>query len=305
MSDYIKDNMTEYNIETDINIFNILCYNHVRYCVIDLPTLISDNSILVEFEIILNKINNESNYQNQIKYKKLILGSILYVRSISCGLGYGQLAYKMMEIYLYHSYHKFQTIFQFNDIILLLLRFVEYKSQDYYVHGSWKDVTLFIDTLHHSDMIHEEYTKIFINRIIEQILIPQMIKDNINMNNNHKISLCGKWLPRESSKAKCIARWIALKYYKYIHKMENINNKSAYKHYRKLCSSYNKYLKTPQIYMCARNWNNIVFERVSLGTIEKFGHNFLNNNRIQEQHRIICKKNYINYMNKKNPFKTP
>ena len=57
--------------------------------------------------------------------------------------------------------------------------------------------------------------------------------------------------------------------------------------------------------MCARNWNNIVFERVSLGTIEKFGHNFLNNNRIQEQHRIICKKNYINYMNKKNPFKTP
>ena len=42
-------------------------------------------------------------------------------------------------------------------------------------------------------------------------MIPQMMKKNINMNNNNKISLCGKWLPRESSQLKWLARWIALK----------------------------------------------------------------------------------------------
>ena len=287
------------SIEKDIISLNAVCYNNVNCSVVDMPSIVKDINVLVEFQYLLERIKNDNdNYNDKVKYKNLLLNSILYVRSISCGLGCSPLACKMMETYLYYSCDRTQNLYHFNDIAILLLRFVEYKNNSF-VHGSWKDMIKLIDILYHSDILNKITARDMINRILETIVIPQMMKDNINMNNNHKISLCGKWLPRESSRLKWLARWIALKYYKIVHNIEIVNKKIAYKHYRKLCTSYNKYLKTPQIYMSARNWNKIVFERVSLGTFETFGPNFLNHNNLYEQHRIECKEKYINYLKSK------
>lgn len=283
-------------MEKSIASFRALCYNHVTFgqSICDLPHPICDNHILVEFQCLMEEVNLSPTE----KYKHMLLESILYVRSIQNGLGCGPLAYKLMEVYLQQIYLRGGNIFTYNDIHNLILKFVEHH-EDEYNNGSWKDVFQFMQVLHKSEILNSHYVKGIINFIVESIVVPQMRHDIMNMNNKTQISLCGKWLPRECSpEFMWMARYIAIKYYNIVHSVRPRTKTIAYKHYRKLCSSLNLYLKTPQVFMSSRRWNKIVFERVSLTTLETHKNNFLNIKNIREPHRMLCKQNYLDYIHK-------
>lgn len=293
-----------YNIETELQKFHHLCYNYsiepkLRITTNTSPTHM--NQVLVEFSALLDNIENISHMRLQETSKKALLNEMLYTRSIACGLGCGSLAYKMMELYLYHSFYKKQYIYTSTDILNLLKIFVQHSKTSIH-HGSWKDVFSFMEILYNSTLIDKLYSQSFINAILEIMVFPQMKQDEINMKNNLRISLCGKWLPRECGTKKWLAKWIAIKYYRFMYNMIPKNKKICYKHYRQLCSAMNHYLYTPQVFMASRQWDNIVFDRVSQRTLEKYKHNFLNTKNIDESHRYICSINCMNYMNQRMVF---
>lgn len=288
----------ELNIETELQRFHHLCYNYSIETNLNVKCTSCMNQVLIEFSALLDNIDSITSICIQETSKKALLNEILYTRSIACGLGCGPLVYKMMEIYLYHSFHKMQHMYTTADIIELLQLFVKHTKTSIH-HGSWKDVFLFIETLYYSKRLNKQYSQAFINAILEIIVFPQMQQDEINMKNNICISFCGKWLPRECGSKKWLAKWIAVKYYKFMYNMIPTNNKVCYKHYRQLCSAINLYLYTPQVFMASRQWDNIVFDRVSQRTLQKYKHSFLNTKNINESHRYICSMNCSNYMNQK------
>ena len=283
--------------------FRAMCFNHVKYGqhIHELPRSVCDNHILVEFQCLMDEIIRGPYEREQVEiYKHAVLETILYVRGIQNGLGCGPLAYKLMESYLQQVCVRGGNVFSYTDIHNLLVKFVEHNtSGDEYNYGSWKDVFHFMQLLKHSEILHSHYAKAIINFIVESIVVPQMRQDIFNMNNKSKISLCGKWLPRESSREfKWMAKHIALKYYTIVHSTKPRTKMVAYKHYRTLCSSFNLYLKTPQVYMSARRWHKIVFERVSSATLKAHKDKFLNVDNLCEDHRMWCKQNYLDYIHK-------
>lgn len=288
----------EANIQTKLQSFHHLCYNFSIEPDLNVKRSSYMNQVLIEFGALLDNIESISHLRSKETSKKALLNEILYVRSIVCGLGCGPLVYKMMEIYLYHSFHKHQYIYTTTDIIDLLKQFVQFTRTSFH-HGSWKDVFLFIETLYNSEILDKQYACAFINALLEIMVFPQMKQDEIHMKNNLRISLCGKWLPRECGSKKWLAKWIAIKYYNFMYNMIPTNNQVCYKHYRKLCSAMNLYLCTPQVFMASRQWDNIVFDRVSQRTLQKYKHSFLNTKNINESQRFICSIKCMNYMNQK------
>ena len=100
--------------------------------------------------------------------------------------------------------------------------------------------------------------------------------DNDGDDPNDKVSFAAKWIPRENKSKKYgnFYERLACDYYKtWLPKDRNANPVSYEKavvkckiHYRKLISFLNRYLDTPQIKMCDRNWSDLVFSQMTRQT---------------------------------------
>ena len=82
--------------------------------------------------------------------------------------------------------------------------------------GSWKDLKMYLHFLINSKTFCFNNKYELICQHIEKIYIPEMIQDRKNIGIGENISLCGKWLPRESTKYKWLARLIAKLYYQHV-----------------------------------------------------------------------------------------
>lgn len=250
------------------------------------------NCDLEDMEAIYEKLIQETIYTEYFDY---ILKIILHTRDIYNGKGLWSLTYAMLIVLTKHCFEK--------NIITKELYFKILKSivSPFYIdkkeekpYGSWKDMKYFLNELknncYHPDIIDE---------IIINIYIPQINKDIENMNLQKSISLCGKWLPRESSKKhKWLAKRIAQLYHVNNVKMP-LSQKEIYRNYRVLISNFNKYLEVTQIYMNNRDWDKIEFNKVTSKTMLRYNDAFLNKKKYNIRNREICKNNFINFINDK------
>ena len=242
-----------------------------------------------KYKILLHKAENT-------EYFPYVLKLCLQTRDIIDGKGLYQLSYVMLEvIVIYYIENKISKNI-FLNIFKNMVKEVKIENKLYHPYGSWKDLKLFLNYIYNSNYINFDIVLYIIKLIIDEIYIPQMIEDRKNMSINKSISLCGKWLPRESSKEfKWLSRIIAIKYYNYVYRI-NAKKNIKYSCYRKLITEFNKYLDTTQIHMTSKNWDKIEFNKVTAQTIFKNKESFLNKNEIHEKHRNICKNNFLNYI---------
>lgn len=252
-----------------------------------------------KFERLLAESYNAKQYSN-IDFSQYIIKLILQNRDIKNGKGLTLTTHMMLNTLTYYCYEN--EFLPSNTILKILKAFVEnifnQKTNKYeHPYGSWKDISYFLTYFLKDDTY--EYSKAnkldIMDEIIKNIYIPQMINDRKNMSIGQPISLCGKWLPRESGQFKQLAKLIAIHYHKEVHVISEKNIKK-YQNYRKLIAKFNKYLDTTQIHMTEKVWDKINFENVTSKTLFLNKESFLNNKNIDEKHRHICKYNFQQFI---------
>ena len=160
--------------------------------------------------------------------------------------------------------------------------------------GSWKDVKGLVAymrcTMNMRDdrdmAAYLELTKFMIGLVNERVakdVLAFYKDDNECVGNGNKddnecvgddeVSFVSKWIPRENKSKKYgnFYERLACDYYKdWLPKDRNANPVSYEKaivkckiHYRKLVSTLNQYLETPQIKMCQQRWSDIAFSKTT------------------------------------------
>ena len=250
------------------------------------------NCDLEDMEAIYEKLIQETIYTEYFDY---ILKIILHTRDIYNGKGLWSLTYAMLSVLTKYCFEKNMIN---KDVYFKILKtivspfFIDKKEEKPY--GSWKDMKYFLN-----DLKNNCFEPLIIDEIIINIYIPQINEDIKNMNLQKPISLCGKWLPRESSKKhKWLAKRIAQLYHNNVIKTIS-SQKEIYKNYRILVSNFNKYLEVTQIYMNNSDWDKIDFNKVTSKTMLRYNNSFLNKKNYNIENREICKKNFINFINDK------
>ena len=115
---------------------------------------------------------------------------------------------------------------------------------------------------------------------------------------NKPLSLLSKWLPREKSVYKGLARKLA----DAIYNLE-LSSRKRMVMYRKDVSSMNKYLKTVEIDMCGNTWASIIPEEVPGRNLTLHTNAFLNlrNDEIRydSEDRMKCREHFQEFINDK------
>lgn len=252
-----------------------------------------------KFELLLLAACDAKNHAS-VDYTEYIIKLCLQNRDIKHGKGLTHTTYMMLNTIAYYCYE--QELLPRNSLLRILKGFVVNKfdkKANVYEHpyGSWKDIKHFLDYFWSNNSYqYVNVSKISIeDEIIQKLYIPQMISDRKNMSIRRDISLCGKWLPRESGRFKELAKRIATQYHNEVYQMTEKNVK-IYRNYRKLLSKYNSYLDTTQIHMAGKTWDRIDFHNVTSKTLFLNKESFLNSKDIDEEHRNICRWNFKQFV---------
>lgn len=235
------------------------------------------------------------------RFLKYMIKLCLQTRDIQYGKGLCKIAYLMLETIAYYVYEK--KCISKKVFLKLLKTIVKEPKRKEKHYGSWKDLKYFLHIFLNPQESKYEFTRKsryeIATQIINKIYIHQMIKDRKRMSVSKPISLCGKWLPRESSKKfGYIGRMIAKQYHNNVI-MTRISNTEKFKKYRILIEKFNSYLDTTQTYMNQSQWSHIDFETVTNGTLLKYKKAFLNHKNIKTNDRQICKYNFTKFLNDK------
>ena len=233
--------------------------------------------------------------------KLLLLAKLtINVRDMN-GKGERQLSYMMLLEWWNkkpeYAYYIFETMMLNKD-----------QSEPY---ASWKDIKYLCNYI--KDTTHDTYHP-FINWLVE--LTNHHLKidwDNLIAKKNNKISLLGKWVPREKSRfswlyCKLVKNMFA-RYYETAKtdKAKKAADKKARKEYRLICSTINKFLDTTQIKQCNKKWKEIDPNTVTSITFSKQKQAFFNQKmvnrklveRSESEDRKKCKDNFVGYLNDK------
>ena len=180
-------------------------------------------------------------------------------------------------------------------------------------YGSWKDIKYFADYCKKHD---EEEESPIIQKCI-RLTNTQLRKDIENMNNGEhsKISLCAKWIPRESSQFSWFFKKLARdffdgpnSYFKTAYYNTPVDKdaikrgeKKGYMEYRKIITSINKVLDTVQIKQCGGEWSKIDHNKTTSITLMRNKKAFLNVKKNDKQRsaledRIQCAANFKEYI---------
>jgi hypothetical protein len=222
--------------------------------------------------------------------------SVLYkligqTRDIVGGKGERQISYMMILVWwrFYPELAKFA-----------LLSFV--KINDDIPYGSWKDIKKLCEYV--KDETDDSEHPLILYGI--ELICDQLRLDS-NVTNNSDLSLCSRWVPRESSKkSKWLFRKIAVTYFPdFISTATNIESlekakRKTYMTFGRFVSSMNKRLDTVQIKMCGKTWSDIDHNKTTSITIMKNRNAFMNNSKKYKDSdnadRIECAINFKDYI---------
>jgi len=153
-------------------------------------------------------------------------------RDVRGGKGERQLFY-ILFLYLYSELSKEKYNQQLVKRLVFLIP----------VYGSFKDLNVLWE-LTDSSKLKED--------IIELYTL-HLRQDELNFDDDSKLSLAAKWAPRESGHYRDMARALANNYLK----EHTCSQKKIYSVYRKMISGLNKRLNTVEIHMAGKTWQDI------------------------------------------------
>ena len=134
-------------------------------------------------------------------------------------------------------------------------------------YGCWKEI--FVLLIANNDLN--------LNSFIYKMLETQINLDLLNFSKNKQISLLAKWIPRQQSSFDKKLNFVT-NMCKQLYNNKYDNFLTARKAYRKTVSQLNSYLGTPEIKLCNKNLQDIDFNKVSSGCLQKHYKSFLKNN---------------------------
>ena len=219
-----------------------------------------------------------------------------YTRDIIGGKGEYELYYMM--IMCWHDFNPKLSKFLIGKMVHLTK-----DMEEVHPYGSWKDIKFFCEYCYKKTSNKEHP---LINYAI--FLLVTQLKNDIQQD---KISLAGKWCPRECSKKfKWLYQKICMIYYKeyYDSAQDNASSflkadKKAKMSLRKILSKLNKKLDTVQIKQCNKTWQDIDHNKTTSITLNKQTKAFQNikDNKIRshDYDRIKCAENFVNFINSK------
>lgn len=217
----------------------------------------------------VNEIINFAKNNNDSSIIEDLFVTIFHKRNCRGGEGEKLITYQLI-LAVYEHYPMIV-----NKVITLLPLYGYYK--DYF--EIWKMIC---------DMGGLDKYGALINTIVESIII-QLKKD---LSSENDISLLAKWLPRQGNMYNTQCYWYDIKSEKRIKsplylasiffnqppfnpKTSLVNNWILMK-YRKMVSELTKKLNVPEIYMCAKNYHMIEFEKVASKALKTYSKAFLN-----------------------------
>lgn len=266
--------------------------------------------------------NNET--KHRAKWHIVMLYRLLaFTRDISDGCGERELAY--MQLFELARMDAGAACEALKIIVTLKKPMVTSNDKTTTPIGSWKDIKGLVAYMRRSMNMRDdqdmaaylELTKFAVNlvnaRIAKDVLAFYKDDDEIvgnDKDDNEEVSFVSKWIPRENKSKKYgnFYERLACDYYKdWLPKDRNANPVSYEKavvkckiHYRKLVSTLNQYLETPQIKMCQQRWSDIAFSKTTRLTRDLQDRAFLNlssdDHRIKrhadDTDRVTCAEKY-------------
>ena len=183
-------------------------------------------------------------------------------------------------------------------------------------YGSWKDVKYFLAYLKNNTEQGESHP--LIERILKEIVVPVLQKDEMLFAEGKPVSLIGRWIPREKSSKKF--NWIFKRLAPLMYPEFGRLPQGGWRNREQILKSVLKqkiHLKkllvklsgceggsdTPQVKMAGKEWSKINFNTVTSVTLKKQKVAILNKTKKGEQRsteddRIECALNYKNHVEK-------
>ncbi len=198
----------------------------------------NDSSLNDKLEQILSMINSSTETEEKKVYFERFIKTVLFIRQPRKGKG----ERKLFQDTVKYLWVKNQPVAEY--IISLIPEF-----------GCFDD----LNHLYDLDIMG-------LNRYLVKMMAEAIKKDYqlIQQDPEAKISLVGKWAPREKSQYDNFAHDIAT------HINGSVNKNTCMKQYRKMIASLNKHLKTVQHHMCQKKWSEIDFNNVPSVSMTKF-----------------------------------
>ena len=260
---------------------------------------IENLSTILKQLLISIKIKRDSSICNEEinEYLSLLFCMIGHTRDMIEGKGEYTLAYMMI-----HTWYYF-----FPDLSLFALTcMVTSNENQEHPYGSWKDIKYFCGYCRKQGE-NEEHPLIKHAIMLANTELKKDFTNYLN-NNNNKISLVSKWIPRESSSFGWLFSLMAINYFsEYVKTAQTIEShiKSILKckrEYRKIISCLNKKIDTLQVKLCNNQWENINFNNVTSVSLLKQNNVFLNIKQngdirhLDNIDRIQCSENFKMYI---------
>ena len=264
-----------------------------------LPDKENIKTIMTEYWDLLRKAVCSNNTNDKIHLYKLLL----HCRDRRDGKGSWTLCLHLLCVVLREDYMGFLDLFS-----RMVGTHKEMKRAD--TIGCWRDFRELQFLLQKSDLVSaflpedlrhaavEDLTEVCVGRLIEDNKILKEIQrnehgrrndDNVDSDSTrHRLSMLGKWFPREKGKF----GWLYNQMYKKITKDSfwrealRINVKADL---RSLLSKLNQHLDTLEVKQCKRNWHKIDFSKVSTSRLLKQVDSFMGK-RKNDIDRRLCKK---------------
>tara|TARA_B100000768_G_C11280757_1_gene378462 strand:- start:316 stop:2529 length:2214 start_codon:yes stop_codon:yes gene_type:complete len=304
--------------------------------VVDLNNKVIQGSDNQTINTYFNKAFDEINHNNDPEMMMRLIITIINKRDFRRGgEGCRRIYYRLM-LELYNSGYK--------QLVIDMIKFMP----DIGYYDDWtnivKEINTFSPKTKQTSTEHIEYFKHY-DPLIKEIgkcYFSQIEKDNITLKNNgNKISLIGKWGPRENKSKDLNIFWYIPLYKKEdtdeikgLYKQGWVNWLTRYRYldshlifgkvvdripgrihamYRKSLSNLNKFLKTPEIMMCSKQYSEIRFESAASKFLNKSMSALLNEKRKthppphmdytgnrypNDPDRIDCRNNFIEYLPK-------
>ena len=249
------------------------------------------------FDNIIQDIQSQYNSDKISKEQMVDMLSVMYkmvgfTRDIIDGKGEYTLSY--MLIYRLYAFYP--------ELSKFALKCCVVAEPDIHPFGSWKDIKYFCNYCKVQSC--EDHPLIF----YAVQLVNEQIRCDIQ-NDSDKITLAGKWVPREKSvKFGWLYKKLACDYFnEYISSAKTDKQLKAatlkcFTKYRDICSQLNKRLDTVQIKQCGNSWATIDPAKQTSITMHKQKKAFLNKTsenaqRSDKEDRIQCANNFIEFIN--------
>lgn len=272
-------------------------------------------SVNEQFDKLLEKLFNPMNITRCNTELQLTYTMTAQTRDIKDGKGERDLFYGL--VYSWSNYNIEYSKY-------LLKSCVEDNGKERSL-GSWADLKKMANYIKNKSNKYESHPLV---RYIIELYANKLMIDYYNFKSNEpmkmkNISLCAKWVPKESQNkflwlAKLLSVYISNeignldKEGNLLKKKEFVSSNYGFNpsemstmmaSYKRIHTPINKYLGTVQINMCGKEWNEINFkEKLTGQTGVKFRKAFLNKNKKGEirypsdEDRIECAKNYKEYL---------